>query len=1003
MPPRTPRTDAIETADFVHEGAKRKNIPPARIAAEGRVPKVAKVTYRYNPHLPPVLRFDPTGKTDQIDALIEKAGRGPLTAAEQRRLREALANHQPWLEWTAKQEQHDRGGFTVDPVVLHIHERLSARAIIGAAMREDVQRKLFADPEQKYADAVKFYKHDVDWANRIILGDALQVMSSLATRERLAGKVQMIYIDPPYGIKFGSNFQPEVGNRSVSDKEADLTREPETVRAYRDTWQLGVHSYLSYLRARLAVAHSLLADTGSLFLQISDDNAHIVRSLLDEVFGVPNRFPTLVFRKTTGAGSPTGYVEAVPQTFDMLLWYAKDRSHAKVHRLFEERALDDDLNFRNAELEDGRRVSLGPNERPSTLPKSYRVFQPNPITAQTGGPTTQFGVYLEGKELRPAKGGWKTNATGMARLANANRLTAIGNTLRFIRFHYDFAMVPRIDIWDDTRQSGFGDAKMYVVQTAAKVIARCLLMTTDPGDLVLDPTCGSGTTAYVAEQWGRRWITVDTSRVAVAIARQRVLTARFEHYKTKGTAPESGFVYKAVPHITLKSIAQNTNLDPIFAKHQPLLDAALAKANTALRAVSPDVRRRLAEKLSDKTKGEGKRSVTEADTRRWSLPKETFEHWTVPFDTDPDWPEALQKAVSAYRAAWRAKMDEVNACIERNAEQEELVDQPEVVKGVVRVSGPFTVEGVRPEELSLGEDGLFDATPNEVEEDLSPGLSLVADRPLLEVMEEVPDLSNLHAYLLQMVDHLRRDGVTFPNNKHKAFARIEPLYQSGSLLHAEGAWEGAEDDAPATVAIGFGPQCGPITAQQVEELLRASRRYDDLVIAGFSFEADAAAAIRENPHPRLRIHQAHIRPDINPAMDGLLKNTANSQLFTVFGTPEIKVTPDGDEWLVNLEGVDIYDPVSNVVRSTKADKVAAWFLDTDFDGRCFCVTQAFFPDQDAWEKIAKALKGAADPEAFAAFAGTKSVPFKAGRHRRVAVKVVDPRGNEVMAIKALGR
>ena len=340
-------------------------------------------------------------------------------------------------------------------------------------------------------------------------------------------------------------------------------------------------------------------------------------------------------------------------------------------------------------------------------------------------------------------------------------------------------------------------------------------------------------------------------------------------------------------------------------------------------------------------------------------------------------------------------MDEVNACIAANADHEDLVDQPEVVNGVLRVSGPFTVEGVRPEELNLGEEGLFDGTPNTFEED---------DAELAEAAKA--DSRNQSAYLARMTQLLRADGVTFPDNQHRDFARIEPVFEStesgGSLIHAEGLWQGADDTEPNNVAIGFGPQYGPVTALQVEELIRASRRYDELVIAGFSFDAAASAVIQESSHPRLRIHQAYIRPDVNPGMDGLLKDTPNSQRFTVFGQPDIEVRADGDgKWNCELLGVDIYDPLTSEVRSTGASKVAAWFLDQDYDGRCFCITQAFFPDQKAWTKIAKALGSSADPEAFAAFEGTVSLPFPTGKHRRIAVKVIDPRGNEVMAVKKL--
>jgi adenine-specific DNA-methyltransferase len=498
-------------------------------------------------------------------------------------------------------------------------------------------------------------------------------------------------------------------------------------------------------------------------------------------------------------------------------------------------------------------------------------------------------------------------------------------------------------------------------------------MTTDPGDLVLDPTCGSGTTAYVAEQWGRRWITIDTSRVAISIARQRLLTSKFEYFRLKDEAKRvaGGFRYKTVPHIELRGIARNINLDPIFAKHEPILEARLVEANDSLTSVADTVRQELRIKLAMKEKAEGKRSVTDGDRRRWVLPKkgEGWQHWEVPFDTDPDYPEALKAAVEAYRAAWRAKMDEVNACIAANADQEELVDQPEVIRKVTRVSGPFTVEAVQPPEMSLGDvlgtvEGEFGGGPEELD-----GTFTVREVQMGETAQ------NVEAYLSQMVLLLKGDGVRFPNNKEKKFSRLEPIYHTGqsSGIHAEGRWYsiGETDEDPegeATVGVVFGPQYGPVTAKMVEEVIRpAGRRYDDLVFAGFSFDGAAQAAIEEG-HPTLRIHIAHIRPDINPGMNGLLKQQPGSQLFTVFGQPRTKLEGPDDEGMftVEMEGVDVYDPVTNQVIPTGASKVAAWFVDTDYDGRTFCITQAFFPDRKAWEKLSKALDGVVDPERFEA-------------------------------------
>jgi adenine-specific DNA-methyltransferase len=524
-------------------------------------------------------------------------------------------------------------------------------------------------------------------------------------------------------------------------------------------------------------------------------------------------------------------------------------------------------------------------------------------------------------------------------------------------------------------------------------------MTTDPGDLVLDPTCGSGTTAHVAEQWGRRWITIDTSRVALALARQRLLTASFPFYKVRnaetaangangGTNPERGFNYKTVPHITLKSIAQNVALDPIFAKHQPVLDERLKDLNAELKKVKPEFRQKLLAKLGRKEKQEGKKSITDADRRRWQLPKDEWKEWEVPFDTDEDWPEGLKTPLKEYRAAWKAKMDEVNACIAAHADQEELVDQPDVVRGVARVSGPFTMEAVMPAEETLSEESPIGRGPEELETFEKPGLEEVAGEP-----------ANAEAYHDKMLRLLRMDGVRFPNNKVLKFDRLEPI--GSEYLHGEGEWT-AEDGKTRNVAVSFGPQFGPVTAYQVENALPlASRRgFDDLVFAGFSFDAAAQAVIQDDPNPRVRCHLAHIRPDVN--IGDLLKETPSSQLFTVFGSPrtELKTASDG-MFIIKMQGVDIYNPVDNTILPTNADKVAAWFLDTDYDGRTFCITQAFFPDKSAWDKLARTLKGVIEEEGFAAFSGTVSLPFPSGKHRRVAVKVIDPRGNEVMQVHRL--
>ena len=995
--------NGIEVADYRHDDT-RKNIPPAKIAAEGRIPHVPKITYSYSPRFDPALRFDGTGGADALPELLATARQRALTDDEARALAEALRAHEPWLEWAGKRESK---AIDVDPVALHIHERVSAQAILKVAARQDVTRDLFADPQQEYRQAVQFYQHDIDWTNRLILGDSLQVMASLAQREDLAGKVQMIYFDPPYGIRFGSNFQPEINNRYVKDKEANLTREPEMVRAYRDTWNLGIHSYLSYLRDRFTAVRQLLTDSGSIFVQISDENLHHIRELLDEVFGRSNFCSIITFAKTTSQTD-----NRLASISDYIIWYARDRELMKYRQLYKAKEIGAEgasaykrVHEPTGEVRPIRSEELNGDQ---VLPDGARLGRLDNLTSQSPG--SRYPVPFDGRQFNP-KGYWKTEEAAMPRLLNSERVASTGKeNLYYIRYVDDFPAFPLGDNWSDTVIAGFASNKQYVVETSTKVVERCMLMTTDPGDLVLDPTCGSGTTAYVAEDWGRRWITIDTSRVSVAIARQKLLSSKFDYYELKepSSGVDGGIKCKTVPHITLGSIAQNRSLDPIFDKHEPILDARLKGCNAAVPAVTDELRQKLQAKLMVKQRAEGKRAITDADVRRWTLPAKgaAFEHWTVPFDTDPDWPAALSEAVAAYRAAWRVKMDEVNACIAGNAEQEELVDQPVVKRGVVRVSGPFTVEAVQPPEISLGDiiETPIGGEPDKIEDTFVGGSAGTA------TVDGDSQAKNAEAYLDQMMRLLKVDGVRFPDNKQMRFSRLDHMGGRASAIHAEGRWvpEGEADDdqeGRATVAVAFGPQYGPVTAKQVEQLMRAASRrgYDDLVIAGFNFDGAAQAAIDEADHPDLRVHMTHIRPDVNPGMAGLLKEQPGAQLFTVFGQPRTTLdgpNRDGD-YVVRMDGVDIYNPVDNTVTPSRADKVAAWFLDTDYDGRTFCITQAFFPDKSAWAKLAKALGGVVDPDAFEKLSGTESIPFPAGMHGCVAVKVIDPRGNEVMCVHRL--
>ena len=823
----TPNRAADPVTDYRHD-ATRKNIPPAALAAQGRVSDLAPRRFHYDPHLPPTLRFDGTGQSDRLPGLLEAARQRKLTSEEAEILAGALRRHEPWLEWAGKREKKY---FDVDPVALHIHERVSAQAAIRIAARQDVQRGLWADPQQEYHEAVQFYKHDVDWSNRLILGDSLSVMNSLAAREDLAGKVQMIYVDPPYGISYHSNFQPFIRNRDVKDRDTDLTREPEMVKAYRDTWRLGVHTYLEYLRDRLIVARELLTDSGSIFVQMGDENVHRVRAVMDEVFGEKNFVATIEYR-VFGVRADR-YLD---DTTDNLIWYGKQKEDTKYAQLF------------------------------SPVESNVDDYEPVRLYRPDSSQSLSFDYKYRGVSYRPPSNmHWATGAIGLRRLEEADRLIGFKADVRYKRYTSDFPCKVMTTSWQDT----WGEqVKSYVVQTSTKVVQRCMLMTTEPGDLVLDPTCGAGTTAFVAEQWGRRWITIDTSRVGITLARQRLLTATFDYYEIcdgSDSISATGFKYKNVPHVTLRSIANNVALDPIFAKWEPMLNEKLGSLNDALSGVTDDVRAKLLAKLESKRKKEGKRAVTDADERRWRLPRDRWEHWQVPFDTDPDYPDALRESLEAYRETWRDKMDEVNACIAANADQEELVDQPEVRKGVVRVSGPFTVEAVHPPEQSLDAESPIGGAPTDLD-------SFGDD------VFNTDDPSNAEAFIDTMIRLLRNDGVRFQGNGVARFTRLEAVTE-GDVLHADGEWESAGSGEPPRVAVSFGPQYGPVTAKQVEDSLwAASRRgYDTLVFAGFSFDGAAQAAIESDPNPRVRAHMAHITPDVN--MGDLLKETQGQPAF----------------------------------------------------------------------------------------------------------------------------
>ena len=710
---------------------------------------------------------------------------------------------------------------------------------------------------------------------------------------------------------------------------------------------------------------------------------------MDDVFGSANFIAEIKFRTTSNRTA-----EFLPEIFNTILFYAKDKEACKFNHVFLAKEYDDvsEDSYGCVEIADQRswrRLNNLEKANPKATEHEGSLFGLGDLTSSHEYIRDKF-IY-QGKEFDPKRRYWSTSLDGLNRLARANRLCDVNGTLRYKRFFYDTPAKSLTNVWADTGSGSRTDRRVYAVQTMSKVIQRCMLMTTDPGDLVLDPTCGGGTTAYVAEQWGRRWITIDTSRVAIALARQRLLTADFKYYETASgddtiRGGDGGFEYKTVPHIAMRSIAQNSALDPIFDEWDAILDENLGALNAALSEVGDGVRSSLLAKLNAKRRLRGRENaVTDADERRWNLPKDKWEHWQVPFDADPDYPPALADALAAYRDAWRGKMSAVNASIAAAADQEVLVDQPKVRRGVTRVSGPFTVEAVNPPEESLGEESPIGGAPDELE---SGGF--------------VGDDTNEGAFADSLTRLLREDGVRFPGNAVKPFINLERM-SDGGALHAEGEWENGDADNPLRVAVSFGPQYGAVAANQVEDAIRTAnvRGYDALVFAGFAFDGAAQAAIDADAHPKVRVHMAHVSPDVS--MGDLLKSAKDSQLFTVSGAPRASVSRlDNGEFAVEMEGVDIYDPVNNDIRSENAKGVAAWFLDGDYDGRTFCASQAFFPNSDAWKALSRALKGVVDAEAFAAFSGTKSLPFPAGANGRAAIKVIDPRGNEVMRTFDLG-
>ena len=761
----------------------------------------------------------------------------------------------PQLVWRGKDYQ-DWSDLVVLAPPLYIQEKVHPKVLIDDLMRrsaEDAkssapQIDLFADfngvPEG--ADRTDFYQHDQNWTNRMILGDSLQVMASLAEREGLRGKVQCIYFDPPYGIKFNSNFQWSTVSRDVKDgNAAHITREPEQVKAFRDTWRDGIHSYLTYLRDRFTVARDLLAESGSIFVQIGDENVHRVRAVMDEVFGETNFVSLVTVAKTTGAGSPAIGTNVLASISDFVVWYAKDLASIKYRQIYSERVFGQEgaTQYTFAESPEGavvRSMTLEEKADPERLENGWRIIAHGDMTSQSSADSTKMPISWNGTEYRPAKGGWKTNAPGAERLVKATRLLAIGNSLRYRRRFSDFTNIPTNNLWTEFRTSGFSDSKVYVVQTNPGIVLRCVLMTTDPGDLVLDPTCGSGTTATVAEQWGRRWITIDTSRVALALARARIMGARYPYYlladsregqlkeaEVTRTAPSSqpvhgnirhGFVYERVPHITLKSIANNAEIDVIWDKWQQTIEALREKLNAAV--------------------------------------KQKWQEWEVPREANAGWSDAAKMLHAEWWQARIARQMEIDASIAAKAEFEYLYDKPYEDKKTVRVAGPFTVESLSPHR-TLGVD--------ENDELIDP----------LEVRETGPAYGQTFEQMI--LDNLRAAGVQQAHKTDRiTFSSLVPW--AGEMICAEGRYREGDSSSEKRAAIFIGPEFGTV---QRPDLVQAAREagdaaFDVLIACAFNYEAHASEFSKLG---RIPVLKARMNADLH--MGGDLKPTGKGNLFVV--------------------------------------------------------------------------------------------------------------------------
>ncbi|MCW5260238.1 site-specific DNA-methyltransferase [Verminephrobacter eiseniae] len=961
MATRNPKAPLVVDT-LKHEGATRRNIPTAEyqsvMAKDEQSPR--PVAYQ-------------RANTQWLSDLAALHDQGKSSDAFQQRLNRDL---DPQLLWRGK-DQQDWSDLVVNAPPLYIQEKVHPKVLIDDLRRETERQReasardsgqpteqpdLFADFNGLPSDNARteFYQHDGHWANRMILGDSLQVMASLAEREGLRGKVQCIYFDPPYGIKFNSNFQWSTTSRDVKDGNAQhITREPEQVKAFRDTWRDGIHSYLTYLRDRLTVARDLLTESGSIFVQISDENVHRVRTILDEVFGEKNFASLISFQSTTSLGTL-----GLSAAGDYVVWYYKNADQAKIRPLLRLKAESGFDYYSYLRDIDGR---MWRGTKDEVQSGRFEVFFPDNMTSQRPlgeGDLKEFS--WNGTTFRPGKGTFKTERQGLGRLSKANRLYGTsGGILRYVRLIDDYPAAAMNNFWTDTGTGSFTESKVYVVQTNAKVIERCILMTTDPGDLVLDPTCGSGTTAHSAEQWGRRWITIDTSRVALALARARIMGARYPYYlladsregqlkeaevtrNSPSTAPvhgdvRQGFVYERVPHITLKSIVNNAEIDVIWEQHQQALEPLRASLNTALGKV--------------------------------------WHEWEIPREADAKWPQETQRLHAQWWQQCIARQKEIDASIAAKAEFEYLYDKPYPDKTKVRVAGPFTVESLSPHRvLAVGAD----------DELIDPARPHVAERQA--------EYNAERNFVQIILENLKTAGVQQAHKQDRiSFTSLTPW--PGELVCAEGRY--AEGDTDKRAAIFIGPEFGTVARP---DLVAAAREagdagFDVLIACAFNYDAHSSEFDKLG---RIPVLKARMNADLHMADD--LKNTGKGNLFVIFGEPDIDILdagPHGDEGQVRVKvnGVDVFHPNTGEVRSDGAEGIACWFIDTDYNEESFFVRHAYFLGaNDPYKSLKTTLKAEVDADAWATLNSDISRPFDKPKSGRIAVKVINHLGDEVMKV-----